>query len=113
MSITKERIAAKIAEELDIQVEVARSHLEALLNVMKEALAANQDVLISGFGKFVVRQKTPRMGRNPKTGVLIDLGYRRVVTFKLSGILRKIMLAKEEKIIETTNLKEEKENDSS
>ncbi|MDR2140815.1 MAG: integration host factor subunit alpha [Deltaproteobacteria bacterium] len=89
MSVTKERISAKIAEALSIQTEEARFYLDSLLEILKKSLAQNQDVLISGFGKFSVRRKTPRQGRNPQTGEPIELRGRRVVTFKLSGILRK------------------------
>jgi integration host factor subunit alpha len=89
MSITKERISAKIAESLSIQSEEARSHLDDLLEIIKKTLAKNQDVLISGFGKFSVRQKTSRQGRNPKTGEPLELRARKVVTFKLSGVLKK------------------------
>ncbi|MDR0549822.1 MAG: integration host factor subunit alpha [Deltaproteobacteria bacterium] len=89
MSITKERISAKIAEALSIQVADSRRHLDALLTIIKKSLAQEQDVLISGFGKFSVRWKTPRQGRNPKTGEPLELRARRVVSFKLSSILRK------------------------
>ncbi|MDR1871033.1 MAG: integration host factor subunit alpha [Deltaproteobacteria bacterium] len=89
MSITKERISAKIAEELEISSDLARIHLEKLLEIMKNALAKDQEVLISGFGKFAVKNKKSRQGRNPKTGEPLDLRARRVVTFKLSGVLRK------------------------
>jgi integration host factor subunit alpha len=89
MSITKERISAKIAETLAVQSDQAHFYVESLLDIIKKSLAQNQDVLISGFGKFSVRQKLPRQGRNPKTGEPLKLRARRVVTFKLSGILRK------------------------
>ncbi|MDR1083824.1 MAG: integration host factor subunit alpha [Deltaproteobacteria bacterium] len=89
MSITKERISAKIAEALSVQTDDARSYLESLLDIIKSSLAQDQDVMISGFGKFSVRRKNPRPGRNPKTGEALELRGRRVVTFKLSGILRK------------------------
>jgi integration host factor subunit alpha len=89
MSITKERIATRIAESLSIQTDEARSYLESLLDIIKSSLAQEQDVMISGFGKFTVRRKSPRLGRNPKTGEFLELRSRRVVTFKLSGILKK------------------------
>jgi integration host factor subunit alpha len=88
-TITKEQISVKIAEELSIVPDTARSYLDSLLDIMKSTLAQDRDVMITGFGKFSVRRKRPRFGRNPKTGEVLELRGRRVVTFKLSGILRK------------------------
>jgi integration host factor subunit alpha len=56
---------------------------------MKRTLASGEDVLISGFGKFCVNEKSERRGRNPATGEDMMLRPRRVVTFKCSGALRK------------------------
>ena len=63
--------------------------LELLLKVMKDALDSGEDLKISGFGCFQVKQKNPRRGRNPQTGESIMLDGRRVVTFKPSMLLRK------------------------
>lgn len=63
--------------------------VESLLRLSKESLINGSDLLLSGFGKFNVRDKNPRRGRNPQTGDALDLEARRVVTFKPSGILRK------------------------
>jgi len=62
--------------------------IETLLELIKSKLAAGEDVLISGFGKFCVREKRERRGRNPATGEDMMLEARRVVTFKCSGQLR-------------------------
>jgi integration host factor subunit alpha len=68
------------------------SHIiETLFELMKQSLEAGEDVLISGFGKFCVRDKSGRRGRNPQTGEALMLESRRVVTFKHSGILREKM----------------------
>ncbi len=56
---------------------------------MKSTLASGEDALISGFGKFCVKQKKERKGRNPATGEDLMLAPRKVVTFKSSGKLRK------------------------
>jgi integration host factor subunit alpha len=56
---------------------------------MKKTLAKGEDLLISGFGKFVVKEKSARRGRNPQTREALQLRARRVVVFKTSGILRK------------------------
>jgi integration host factor subunit alpha len=62
--------------------------IEILLELIKAKLAGGEDVLISGFGKFSVRKKRERRGRNPATGEDMMLEARRVVTFKCSGQLR-------------------------
>ena len=62
--------------------------VEILLEIMKNTLASGEDVLISGFGKFRVKQKAERKGRNPATGDDMMLTPRKVVTFKCSGKLR-------------------------
>ena len=62
--------------------------VETLLELMKSTLESGDDVLISGFGKFCVRNKRKRRGRNPATGDDMILDARRVVTFQCSGKLR-------------------------
>ena len=62
--------------------------LEGLLAIMKDTLAQGEDLLISGFGKFTVRQKKARRGRNPQTSKDLILGPRKVLVFKTSGVLR-------------------------
>ena len=62
--------------------------VESLLELIKERLESGEDVLISGFGKFCVKQKAERRGRNPAAGNDLMLAARRVVTFKCSGKLR-------------------------
>ncbi len=61
--------------------------VELLFETMKSTLASGEDVLISGFGKFIVKEKLERKGRNPATGDDLTLRSRRVVTFKCSGRL--------------------------
>jgi integration host factor subunit alpha len=62
--------------------------VEALLGILKQTLESGEYVLVSGFGKFQVTEKSERMGRNPQTGNRIPLDARRVVTFKCSRSLR-------------------------
>ncbi len=62
--------------------------IEILLKIMKRTLESGEDVLVSGFGKFCVKTKHERRGRNPATGEDMMLEPRRVVTFKCSGKLR-------------------------
>jgi len=67
----------------------ARGAVETILKIIKASLGNGDDVLLSGFGKFNVKAKSARKGRNPKTGESIMLDARKVVTFKTSGKLRK------------------------
>jgi integration host factor subunit alpha len=62
--------------------------VDKALEIMKSAMADGESVMISGFGKFSVRQKQARRGRNPKTGEAMTLPERRVVTFKVSRVLK-------------------------
>jgi len=66
----------------------ATNAVEAFLSISKSALISGNDLLLSGFGKFNVKNKKSRRGRNPQTGDELTLESRRVVTFKPSGILR-------------------------
>lgn len=62
--------------------------VESLLDIIKKTLEKGEDVLISGFGKFCVKEKRGRRGKNPRTGRDMMLGERKVVTFICSGVLR-------------------------
>ena len=62
--------------------------IEAFLRISKDTLIGGSDLLLSGFGKFNVRDKRSRKGRNPQTGEELILESRRIVTFKPSGVLR-------------------------
>ena len=87
-TLTKKDLVNKIAEENGYQQNQATDLVETLLELIKYELASGEDVLISGFGKFCVREKRERRGRNPATGEDLMLKSRRVVTFKCSGRLR-------------------------
>jgi integration host factor subunit alpha len=67
----------------------ARQAVETFLHIIKSSLESSEDVLLSGFGKFNVKAKSTRKGRNPQTGESMMLDARKVVTFKPSGTLRK------------------------
>jgi integration host factor subunit alpha len=74
--------------EIGFTKKTAAGAVESLLEIIKQTLEGEEDVLVSGFGKFCVREKRPRRGRNPATGTDMELWGRRVVTFKCSGKLR-------------------------
>jgi integration host factor subunit alpha len=87
MALTKNDIVASV-HELGFTKKKSVEIIETLLEIMKSTLEKNEDVLISGFGKFCVKQKQQRRGRNPATGADLILKERKVVTFKCSGKLR-------------------------
>lgn len=88
MPITKADIINSIYNNSDLQKQESTIIVEGLLEIMKRTLESGEDVLISGFGKFCVKDKLERRGRNPQTGNDLMLDARRVVTFKCSRILR-------------------------
>lgn len=87
MALTKNDIVSRIYD-LGFTKKQSSEMVESLLEIIKKTLADGEDVLISGFGKFCVRQKRQRRGRNPATGEDLLLPPRKVVTFKCSGKLR-------------------------
>jgi len=88
MALTKVHIINAIADRNGFTKKQSTETVETILEIIKSSLAAGEDVLISGFGKFCVKGKRERRGRNPATGEDIVLAPRRVVTFKCSGKLR-------------------------
>ena len=88
MALTKAEIIEAVAEGNGFSKKQATDTVETLLEIMKRTLAVGEDVLVSGFGKFCVKEKAERRGRNPATGDAMMLRPRRVVTFKCSGKLR-------------------------
>ncbi len=87
MALTKNDIVAAV-HELGFTKKKSVDVIESLLEIIKKALETSEEVLISGFGKFCIKQKNKRRGRNPATGEDLTLRERRVVTFKCSGKLR-------------------------
>jgi integration host factor subunit alpha len=88
MTLTKAQIIDSIQNRFGYPKNKSSEIVEALLEIIKRTLETGDDVLISGFGKFCVRAKAERKGRNPATGADMMLSARRVVTFKCSGKLR-------------------------
>jgi integration host factor subunit alpha len=88
MTLTKADLVDSIYTQTDLPKTKSAQLVESLLEIIKKGLENGEDVLISGFGKFCVKEKRKRRGRNPQTGEDLMLGERRVVTFKCSGVLR-------------------------
>jgi integration host factor subunit alpha len=91
MAFTKALIAKKIADDSGFIKGEAVEILEKLLEIMKAKLVAGEDLMMSGFGKWSVKSKHARTGRNPKTGEPMALDARRVVTWKYSPLLKAAM----------------------
>jgi integration host factor subunit alpha len=87
MSLTKTEIVEDLLK-IGFNRKKSIQMLENLLEIMKKSLADGEDVLISGFGKFCVKEKRERRGRNPATGDDLILDKRKVVTFNCSSVLR-------------------------
>ncbi len=88
MALTKDQIVNTVYNRLGVSKNKSVDVVETLLEIIKKALENGEDVLISGFGKFCVKDKKERRGRNPQTADEMMLRARRVVTFRCSGILR-------------------------
>ncbi len=88
MTLTKSQIIEEIMTRNGLSKNKSSETVEALLEIIKETLATGEDVMISGFGKFCVKEKRERRGRNPANGEDMMLDARKVVTFKCSGKLR-------------------------
>lgn len=88
MTLTKAQIIEMIAEQNGFAKNRSMELVEDLIEIVKRTLVNGEDVLVSGFGKFCVKNKGQRRGRNPSTGTDLMLSARKVVTFKCSGKLR-------------------------
>ena len=88
MTLTKSHLIDAIAEQNGFTKKKSTETVETILELIKSTLASGDDVLISGFGKFCVKEKRERRGRNPATGEDMILAPRRVVTFRCSGKMR-------------------------
>jgi len=88
MALTKHVLIEKLKTELGFPRNQSVEIVESLLEIIKSTLESGKDVLVSGFGKFCVRDKRERKGRNPATGEDLMLKPRSIVTFKCSGTLR-------------------------
>jgi len=86
--VTKAEIARIVHERVGLTKKESAQIVESVLDVVRESLEQGDNVKLSGFGHFIVRQKHARRGRNPKTGVDITIAPRSVVTFRASPLLK-------------------------
>jgi len=88
VALTKEKIIDSIYDQVGLSKSQSRAVVESLLEIIKQTLEKGENLLISGFGKLEVKEKSARRGRNPQTTEDLQLRARRVVVFKTSGVLR-------------------------
>lgn len=94
MTCTKADIIGHISKKAALNKQEATAVLESFFETIKQTLESGEDVLISGFGKFCVKEKGKRRGRNPATGNDLMLSERRVVFFKCSPVMKEKMNGK-------------------
>ncbi|HWH21928.1 MAG TPA: integration host factor subunit alpha [Allosphingosinicella sp.] len=87
-TMTRADLADTVHREIGLSRAESANIVERILHHMCAALADGQNVKISGFGSFILRDKGERIGRNPKTGVEVPIAPRRVLTFRASQIMR-------------------------
>jgi integration host factor subunit alpha len=88
MSLTKADIADRLFDEVGLNKREAKEFVDSFFEAIKDALEGGENVKLSGFGNFQLRDKNQRPGRNPKTGEEIPISARRVVTFRPGQKLR-------------------------
>ena len=91
MTITKDSLVEMVHNEIGLNKREAKELIESFFEQIKQSLEEGNDIKLSGFGNFNLRDKAPRPGRNPKTGEEVTISSRRVVTFK-SGLKLKSKL---------------------
>ncbi|MBK46895.1 MAG: integration host factor subunit alpha [Gammaproteobacteria bacterium] len=91
MTITKNTLVELLHDEVGLNKREAKEFIEMFFESIKSNLESGNDIKISGFGNFILRNKSARPGRNPKTGEEVTIKERRVVTFK-SGLKLKTKL---------------------
>jgi integration host factor subunit alpha len=87
--MTKADLVEKISLMTTFTKKESSEFVDRVFDVVKSTLEAGENIKISGFGNFEVKDKASRRGRNPKTGEVIEITPRRVLTFKPSQILKK------------------------
>ena len=87
-TLTRADLADAINRRIGLSRSEALAMVESILDMMSDALAEGENVKISGFGTFLLRDKTERLGRNPKTGIEVPITPRRVLTFRASKMLK-------------------------
>ena len=90
-ALTKAQLAEMLYEQIGLNKRESKDMVDAFYDLIGARLVAGDDVKLSGFGNFQMRVKAPRPGRNPRTGELIPIAARRVVTFHASQKLKEML----------------------
>lgn len=90
-TLTKAELAEMLFERLGLNKRESKDMVEAFFDILHATLVGGGDVKLSGFGNFQIRRKAPRPGRNPRTGELIPIKARHVVTFHASHKLKALV----------------------
>ena len=93
MTLTKSDIVDNLNDEIGLNKREAKELVDMLFNDIKNLLSEGHEVKLSGFGNFQLRDKSPRPGRNPRTGEDVEISARRVVTFKSGQKLKESVKA--------------------
>jgi integration host factor subunit alpha len=93
MALKKINLIEALSDQMEVPKKECITFVESILDIITDELAGGRDVMISGFGKWSVRDKQSRKGRNPKTGEEMMISSRKVVTFKCSTQLKKAVQA--------------------
>jgi integration host factor subunit alpha len=91
-ALTKAMLSDILFDQIGLNKREAKDLIDAFFDLISARLVDGEDVKISGFGNFNVRDKNPRPGRNPRTGELVMIDSRRVVTFHASPKLKELIL---------------------
>ena len=91
MAMTKAELVSIVCGKCSFPRQESAKIVDQIFQILKETLETGEKVKISGFGNFVTREKRPRKGRNPQTGEAVTISGRRVLTFRPSAILRKVV----------------------
>lgn len=94
-ALTKAQLAEMLYEQIGLNKRESKDMIDAFYDLIGARLIAGDDVKLSGFGNFQMRIKAPRPGRNPRTGELIPIAARRVVTFHASQKLKELLQTEE------------------
>ncbi|NOQ78326.1 MAG: integration host factor subunit alpha [Gammaproteobacteria bacterium] len=88
MALTKADLAEKLYDEIGLNKRESKEFIESFFNELNNTLGNGEEIKLSGFGNFSLRDKSERIGRNPKTGEEKMISARRVVTFKVGQKLK-------------------------
>ncbi len=101
-TITKADLVEKVYQKIGFSKKEASELVDLVFNTLKNVLVDGDNVKISGFGNFMVREKNQRIGRNPQTNEQITISARRVLTFRASQVLKAVLLGQD-----VTNMKDD------